>query len=73
VGKLANISGKEAIKAFQKLGWEVRGQVGSHVVMTKVGIRVNLTVPQHTELAIGTLRSLIRAAGISVDEFLALL
>lgn len=70
MGKLANISGREAVKAFQKLGWEVRGQVGSHVVMTKAGVRHNLTVPQHSELATGTLRGLIRTAGISVEEFL---
>jgi predicted RNA binding protein YcfA (HicA-like mRNA interferase family) len=73
VGKLANISGKEAVKAFQKLGWEIRGQVGSHLVMTKAGVRVNLTIPQHTELAPGTLRGLIKSAGISVDDFRALL
>jgi predicted RNA binding protein YcfA (HicA-like mRNA interferase family) len=73
VGKLANISGKEAVKAFQKAGWEVRGQVGSHLVMTKSGMRQNLTVPQHLELAPGTLRGLIRTAGLSVEEFLGLL
>jgi len=73
MGKLANISGKQAVKAFQKFGWEIRGQVGSHVVMTKTGVRLNLTVPQHSELAPGTLRSLIRNAGVSVDEFLTLL
>ncbi len=73
MGKLANISGKDAVKAFQKSGWEIRGQVGSHLVMTKAGIRQNLTVPQHTELAPGTLRGLIRTAGLSVDEFLSLL
>lgn len=73
MGKLANISGGEAAKAFQKAGWQVRGQVGSHLVLTKPGVRVNLTVPQHTELAPGTLRALIRTAGLSVDEFLNLL
>lgn len=73
MGKLANISGKEAAKAFQKAGWQVRGQVGSHLVLAKPGIRANLTVPQHGELAQGTLRSLIRTAGLQVDEFLALL
>jgi predicted RNA binding protein YcfA (HicA-like mRNA interferase family) len=73
MGKLANISGKQAVKAFQKFGWEIRGQVGSDVVMTKTGVRLNLTVPQHSELAPGTLRSLIRNAGVSVDEFLTLL
>jgi predicted RNA binding protein YcfA (HicA-like mRNA interferase family) len=73
VGKLANVSGKEAVKAFQKAGWEIRGQVGSHLVLTKPGIRANLTVPQHSELAPGTLRSLIKTAGLTVDEFLSLL
>lgn len=70
MGKLANISGKQAVKAFQKFGWEIRGQVGSHLVMTKAGVRQNLTIPQHAELAPGTLRGLIRTAGISVEEFL---
>lgn len=45
----------------------------SHLVLTKAGIRANLTVPQHAELAPGTLRSLIRTAGLSVDGFLNLL
>jgi predicted RNA binding protein YcfA (HicA-like mRNA interferase family) len=72
MGKLANISGKEAAKAFQKAGWEIRGQVGSHLVLTKSGIRANLTVPQHPEVAPGTLRGLIRTAGLTVDEFLNL-
>ena len=73
MGKLANISGKEALKAFQRAGWILVGQVGSHCVMTKSGQRVNLSVPQHKELSIGLLRALIRAAGITVDEFLELL
>ena len=72
MGRLANISGKEAVKAFQKAGWEVIGQVGSHVVLSKHGIRVNLSIPQHKELSVGTLRALIRNAGFSVDEFLDL-
>jgi predicted RNA binding protein YcfA (HicA-like mRNA interferase family) len=41
MGRLGNISGKDAVKAFQKAGWEVIGQVGSHVVLIKPGIRVN--------------------------------
>lgn len=73
MGRLANISGKDAAKAFQKAGWLVRGQVGSHLVLTKAGVRANLTVPQHAELAQGTLRALIRTAALTVDEFLALL
>jgi predicted RNA binding protein YcfA (HicA-like mRNA interferase family) len=73
VGKLGNISGKEAVKAFEKVGWLARGQVGSHRVLTKPGIRSNLTVPMHSELAQGTLRALIKVAGLAIDEFLALL
>lgn len=73
MGRLANISGKETVKAFKKAGWEVIGQVGSHVVMSKPGIRVNLSIPQHKELSVGTLRALIRNADLSVDEFLDLL
>ena len=73
MGRLANISGKEAAKAFRKAGWEPQGQVGSHLVMTKPGIRVNLCIPQHKELSIGTLRALIRHAGLTVEEFLSLL
>jgi predicted RNA binding protein YcfA (HicA-like mRNA interferase family) len=73
MGKLGNISGKEAVKAFQKAGWQTIGQVGSHVVMVKSGVRVNLSIPQHKELSVGTLRALIRNAGLTVDEFLDLL
>lgn len=41
--------------------------------MTKPGIRVNLSIPQHRELSIGTLRALIRHAGLTIEEFLKLL
>jgi len=73
MGKLANVSGKEAVRAFERAGWSVIGQVGSHVVLIKTGIRVNLSVPQHKELSVGTLRALIRLSGMSVDEFMELL
>jgi predicted RNA binding protein YcfA (HicA-like mRNA interferase family) len=73
MGKLGNISGKAAAQAFQRAGWSPIGQVGSHLVMVKSGVRVNLSIPQHKELSVGTLRSLIRNAGMTVDDFLALL
>lgn len=73
MGNLGNISGKDAVKAFQKVGWQKVGQVGSHLILTKPNIRVNLSVPQHKELSIGTLRALIRHAELSVDEFIKLL
>jgi len=73
VGKLSNVSGKDAVKAFEKIGWTVRGQVGSHRVLTKSGVQANLTVPMHTELAQGTLGGLLKIAGLTVDEFRSLL
>jgi len=73
MGRLGNISGKEAAKAFAKAGWQSIGQVGSHLVMVKPGVRVNLSIPQHKELSVGTLRALIRNAGLTVDDFLSLL
>lgn len=73
MGRLNNISGKEAAKAFQRAGWNAAGQVGSHLVMTKPGVRINLSIPQHNELSVGTLRALIGHAGLTVEEFLHLL
>jgi len=73
MGRLSNILGKQAVKAFEKAGWTPVGQVGSHLVMTKPGLRVNLSIPQHRELSVGTLRALIRNADMTVDEFLKLL
>jgi predicted RNA binding protein YcfA (HicA-like mRNA interferase family) len=73
MGTLADISGKEAAKAFAKVGWCAVGQVGSHLVMTKVGHRANLSIPQHRELGPGLLRALIRNSGMSVDDFIKLL
>ncbi|HHT9153842.1 MAG TPA: type II toxin-antitoxin system HicA family toxin [Candidatus Hypogeohydataceae bacterium YC40] len=72
--KLPVISGKEAVKAFKKIGYEVDHQTGSHIILrnTKPPFR-RLTVPNHKEIAKGTLRSLIREAGLTVKEFLELL
>lgn len=70
MARLANISGKEAVKGFEKAGWRIVGQVGSHVVMTKADVRANLSIPQHKELSLGTLRALIRHSGMTVEEFL---
>ena len=73
MARLGNISGKDAVKALRKAGWHPLGQVGSHLVMVKPGMRVNLSIPQHKELSVGTLRALIRASGLTIEEFLRLL
>ncbi|BBL64376.1 MULTISPECIES: type II toxin-antitoxin system HicA family toxin [Methanosarcina] len=67
------ISGMQAIKAFSKAGWLPHRQVGSHVVLRKEGSKVTLTVPNHKELKPGLLRNLIKASGLTVEEFEALL
>ncbi len=71
--KLPVISGVKAIKAFSRVGWIIARQTGSHVIMEKAGSIVTLSVPRHRELDRGTLRKLIRNAGITVEEFVDLL
>ena len=71
--RLPAISGIQAVKAFQRAGWRVDRQRGSHVVLLKVGHIASLSVPQHKELAPGTLRSLLRAAEMTVDDLVRLL
>jgi predicted RNA binding protein YcfA (HicA-like mRNA interferase family) len=70
--KLPIISGSDAVKAFERAGWRVSRQRGSHVVMIKEREIASLSIPQHKELAPGTLRSLIRCAGMSIEEFINL-
>jgi predicted RNA binding protein YcfA (HicA-like mRNA interferase family) len=61
---------REVIRAFEKLGWEVTRQRGSHIILTKEGHPATLSIPNHPEVARGTLRSLIAKAGLTIEEFL---
>lgn len=65
------MSGREVVRVFESLGWEAVGQTGSHIIMTKDEELITLSVPDHREVAKGTLRSLIRTAGLTVEEFVA--
>ena len=67
--RLKLCSGAEAVKKFQRAGWHVSRQKGSHVIMTKEGYGYTLSVPQHPELGPGILRKLIKQASLSVEEF----
>jgi predicted RNA binding protein YcfA (HicA-like mRNA interferase family) len=69
MARLPVLSGAEAVKVFEKAGWTVDRQRGSHVILVKDGHIATLSVPDHKELAKGTLRSLIRAAGMNTDDF----
>ncbi len=67
--QLPIMSGREVVRVFQSLGWQTVRQNGSHIIMTKKNKLASLSVPDHHEIAKGTLRSLIRAAGLTVTDF----
>jgi predicted RNA binding protein YcfA (HicA-like mRNA interferase family) len=72
--KLPTLSGREVVKALKKIGYEVDHQTGSHLILrqNKKPYR-RLTVPNHKEIAKGTLRAIIRQSGLTREEFLELL
>ncbi|MGH9364545.1 MAG: type II toxin-antitoxin system HicA family toxin [Thermoanaerobaculia bacterium] len=68
------VSGRTALKAFARLGYVLDRQTGSHLILRQSQSPYRrLTVPDHRELAKGTLRTLIREAGFTVEEFEKLL
>ncbi len=69
--KLPRISGAEAVRAFQRLGFEIARQNGSHIVLRRGAS--GCVVPNHRELKTGTLAGALRQAGVTVDEFRAAL
>ena len=72
MSRLPVCSGADAVKAFRQIGYEVDHQTGSHIILRHPSQR-RLTVPNHRELAKGTLRSLIREAGLTKEQFTDLL
>ncbi len=69
---LPHLSGKEIIRALERLGFNQARQRGSHVVMKKSTPEgsVGCVVPMHSEVAIGTLHSILKQARVSADEFM---
>lgn len=71
---LPRISGREVVKALMKVGYEQDRQRGSHIILRQMVVpHRRLVVPDHDEVAKGTLRAIIRQAGLTVDEFKSLL
>jgi predicted RNA binding protein YcfA (HicA-like mRNA interferase family) len=70
---LPRISGRECVRALVRIGFYTRRQRGSHIILRKGNPFAQLVVPDHKELDRGTLRTIIRQAGISVEEFAELL
>ena len=72
--KLPVVSGRDAVRALERVGYGVDRQQGSHFILrSEEPPHRRLTVPDHRELAKGTLRAIIRQAGRTVDAFVALL
>ncbi len=69
--KLPVISGRECVKALQRLGFVIKRQEGSHIILRRESPFAQVVVPDHKELDRGTLRAILRQAGISIEEFLA--
>jgi predicted RNA binding protein YcfA (HicA-like mRNA interferase family) len=63
MAKLPVLSDQEIVRALERAGWRQDRQRGSHIVLLKEGSTVSLSVPQHREVAPGTLRALIRKPG----------
>lgn len=71
---LPRVSSREVVAALSKAGYEKDRQRGSHIVIRQtVHPHRRITVPDHVEIAKGTLRAILREAGLTVEEFRALL
>lgn len=73
MARLRRVSGRDAVRSLQRLGFAPLRQRGSHLTMKKVTPdgEVGCVVPMHDELAIGTLRGILHQARVSADDFMA--
>lgn len=68
--KLPNLSGRQCVTALGKAGFILRRQTGSHMVLRRDDPFAQVVVPDHSELDRGTLRAILRQAGLTVDAFM---
>lgn len=71
--KPPSISGRECVKILSKVGFYIRRQVGSHMILRRDNPFAQVVVPNHKELDRGTLRAIIRQANLTIEEFTNLL
>jgi len=71
--RLPRISGRNCVSALQKVGFKIKRQHGSHIILRRDEPFTQVVVPDHKELDTGTLRAILRQAGVSPDEFQELL
>jgi len=71
LSRIPVLSGKELVRAYERLGYLLDHQTGSHMILRHIQPpHRRLTIPNHKELAKGTLRAIIRESGLTVDELL---
>jgi predicted RNA binding protein YcfA (HicA-like mRNA interferase family) len=74
VSKLPVVSGRDVVRALHRIGYEIDHQTGSHMILRRSTSPFRrLTVPDHKEIAKGTLRAIIGEAGLTVEQFADLL
>lgn len=73
MSKLPSISGKECIKVLEKIGFYQKRRESSHIILRRDEPFAQVVIPEHQELAKGTLRAIIRDVDLSVEEFVSLL
>ena len=66
---LPRLSGRECVKALEKGGFYFKRQEGSHIVLRWDDPFAQVVVPDHKELDRGTLRAIVRQAGLTVEGF----
>lgn len=73
MSRLPQVSGSDVVQALQKLGFTVRRQQGSHIIMRRDEPFSQTVVPNHKQIDRGTLRSILRQSEITAEELIALL
>jgi len=73
MSKLPQVSGPELVLALEKLGFSVRRQHGSHIIMRRNDPYAQTVVPNHRQIDRGTLRAILRQIEITPEHLTSLL
>jgi predicted RNA binding protein YcfA (HicA-like mRNA interferase family) len=68
-----DLSGRSLVRALEKIGFVVKRQRGSHIILRRGNPPARVVVPDHKSLRVGTLRTILNTAGLTVEELLKLL
>ena len=68
-----DVSGRALVRALENIGFVVKRQRGSHIILRRDDPTARVVVPDHKAIRVGTLRSILTAAGLSVEDLLKLL